>query len=52
MKSVRMDGIKMLHVTDTECERFVELQWPENHYRNPGVLKFVEFSQKYFEKYR
>lgn len=52
MKSVRMDGIKMLHITDTECERFVELQWPENHYRNPGVLKFVEFSQKYFEKYR
>lgn len=51
-KAVKIDGVKLLHITDVNCERFVELQWRENYYRNKGVREFISFAQRYFEKYR
>ena len=51
-KAVKVDGVKFLQITDVNCERFVELQWRENYYRNKGVREFINFAQKYFEKYR
>ena len=51
-KSVNMQGVKLLHVQNVNCERYIELQWPENRYRNQGVREFISFAQKYFEKYR
>lgn len=51
-KAVKIDGIKLLRVTDVNCERFVELQWRENYYRNKGVREFIDFAQKYFKNYR
>lgn len=51
-KAVKAEGIKLLRVEDVKCERFIELHWPENRYRNQGVRDFIIFAQKYFEKYR
>ena len=52
MRTVSIEGVKLLHIQNIKCERFIELQWPENHYRNQGVRDFISFAQKYFEKYR
>ncbi len=51
-KAVSNEGIKLLHITDLNCERFIELQWRENYYKNKGVLEFIAYAQKYFENYR
>lgn len=51
-KSVDIQGVKLLHVQNVNCERYIELQWPENRYRNQGVREFISFAQKYFEEYR
>lgn len=45
MRTVSIEGVKLLHIQNIKCERFIELQWPENHYRNQGVRDFISFAQ-------
>ncbi|MEG0671383.1 LysR family transcriptional regulator [Clostridium sp.] len=45
-------SIKLLHINDVRCERFLELFWPNDKYMNNSTKLFINFVQEYFSKLR
>lgn len=43
--------IKLLHIQDIQCERFIELFWPNEKYMSNSLNLFISFVQDYFNKF-
>lgn len=44
-------SIKLLHIEDITCERFIELYWPNDKYMSHSTKLFISFIKEYFNKF-